>query len=496
MIEDDEEINVQPNAETEEQTGLRNGFCKFVMAPICWIKMLSDEMHWSFVYGVLVINGVSQGLGGALGRLGKDYYLKDVQKVQPSEAQIYSGVIYIPWIVKPIWGILTDVVPILGFRRRPYLIFSGLLGVISMLLLSLHEMLHLVLAIMALLAGNISVAFADATVDACIAENSITHPFLAPDLQSLCELSLSSGELIGFLISGILVHQIGPQGVFGLLTVPAVLVVSVGIFLDEPHKPDFAYHQVFQNFLDACKALWTTLKCPDIWRPCLYMYLSLAVSVDIYDGMFYWLTDAAGGPSFSQETVGLISSIGSVGAILGALLYQNVLKNHPFRGLFFWSQLLFGLSGMMDLVLVLRINLKFGIPDYLFAVIDRGVSNLVDKLKWLPLLVLSSRICPPGIEGTFFALLMSIQNFGVISSSWGGGLLLHAMGITRTQFHNLWLAILIRNILRVTPLCLLFLVPRGDPDTPAPANDVLDSEEAALVLDDDNVELVSLLAPN
>ncbi|KAK6927664.1 hypothetical protein RJ641_006255 [Dillenia turbinata] len=47
-------------------------------------------------------------------------------------------------------------------------------------------------------------------------------------------------------------------GVLGLLTVPAVLVVSVGIFLDEPHKPDFAYQQVCQNFLDVCKALWTT----------------------------------------------------------------------------------------------------------------------------------------------------------------------------------------------------------------------------------------------
>lgn len=42
------------------------------------------------------------------------------------------------------------------------------------------------------------------------------------------------------------------------------------------------------------------LKTPDVWRPCLYMYLSLALGVSIHEGMFYWYTDAKGGPSFSQ----------------------------------------------------------------------------------------------------------------------------------------------------------------------------------------------------
>lgn len=87
--------------------------------------MLCMEMHWSFVWGVVVVYGISQGLGGALSRVGTEYYMKDVQKVQPSEAQFYQGIIYIPWIVKPLWGLLTDVVPIFGYRRRPYFIYAG-----------------------------------------------------------------------------------------------------------------------------------------------------------------------------------------------------------------------------------------------------------------------------------------------------------------------------------------------------------------------------------
>ncbi|GKG10322.1 probable folate-biopterin transporter 2, partial [Tanacetum coccineum] len=100
-------------------------------------------------------------------------------------------------------------------------------------------------------------------------------------------------------------------------------------------------------------------------------------------------------------------------------------------------------------------------PDYLFAVIDENIFQLIGRLKRMPLLVLAAQLCPTGIEGTFFALLMSIENFGFMSSTWLGGLLLHVLNVTRTQVDNLWLAILIRNVMRITPLCFLYLVPQS-----------------------------------
>ena len=199
-----------------------------------------------------------------------------------------------------------------------------------------------------------------------------------------------------------------------------------------------------------------------------------------------------------QETIGYIFSVGSVGSLLGAILYQYTLKEHPFRDLLFWTQLLYGLSGMLDLILVLRLNLKSGIPDYFFIVIAEGVSQMIGRLKWMPLLVLSSKLCPPGIEGTFFALLMSIDNLGILSSSWGGGFLLHILRVTRLQFHNLWLAIFIRNILRLSPLALLFLVPPSDPNSSfLPSQTFQDTKQAAHTShhenEDDNIELLPLV---
>lgn len=182
----------------------------FFYAPVKWLRMLAAETNWSFVVAVVIVNGVSQGFGGALSEVATDYYMKDVLKVQPSEAQIYSGIAYVPWIVKPLWGLLTDVVPMAGYRRRPYLLIAGLLGVLSMFVLSTNR-IHLVIAVALLTGGNASIAVADVTVDACVAENSISRPILAADMQALCSLSESLGALIGFIISGITVDLIGPM---------------------------------------------------------------------------------------------------------------------------------------------------------------------------------------------------------------------------------------------------------------------------------------------
>uniref|UniRef100_A0A0R0FGM5 Folate-biopterin transporter 2 n=1 Tax=Glycine max TaxID=3847 RepID=A0A0R0FGM5_SOYBN len=370
---------------------------------------------------------------------------------------------------------------------------ASILGVIAMLLLSLHENLHLMLALLALTAGSAAVAIADVTIDACVAQNSISQPSLAADMQSLCAFSSSVGSLFGYFISGIFVHLLGPMGVFGLMTIPAGLIISVGFLLYEPRMHNTSYTQVKQNFIDAGKAMWTTLRSEDVWGPCLYMYFSLALSLDIREGMFYWYTDSKGGPSFSQESVGFIFSISSGGALLGAILYQYALKDYAFRNLLFWTQLIYGLSGMLDLILVFRLNLKFGIPDYFFVVIVESIAQMTNRLKWMPMLVLSSKLCPSGIEGTFFALLMSIDNVGLLSASWGGGFVLHILRITRTKFDNIWLAILIRNILRIAPLWLLFLVPRADPSSSILPSKNMNSKVAIDTSDIKNVELVSLV---
>lgn len=83
-----------------------------------------------------------------------------------------------------------------------------------MLVLSLHKKLHLAFGLFSLMAGSAGIAIADVTIDACVTHNSINHPSLASDMQSLCGLSSSIGALVGFSLSGIFVHLVGPKVTF------------------------------------------------------------------------------------------------------------------------------------------------------------------------------------------------------------------------------------------------------------------------------------------
>lgn len=91
------------------------------------------------------------------------------------------------------------------------LIITGTIGVISMIVLALKKDLYLGFALLLLTCGSTGAAVGDVTIDACVTENSIAHPSLAGEMQSLCALCNSVGQIIGYISSGFLIHRIGSK---------------------------------------------------------------------------------------------------------------------------------------------------------------------------------------------------------------------------------------------------------------------------------------------
>ncbi|KAB5553431.1 hypothetical protein DKX38_010742 [Salix brachista] len=651
-LETRELVKKSPTDSSKKDDGQSSETCSRT-SPLCifmelfqWLQMLSSQLNPTFIFGVVVVYGLSQGLSGSFFKVFTDYYWKDVQKVQPSAVQLYMGLYYIPWVMKPIWGLFTDVFPVRGYKRRPYFIVAGVLGCVSAMLIALLGKVPIAVALSCLIGMTAGVAIADVTIDACIAKNSIEIRALAPDMQSLCGFCSSVGALIGYSSSGFFVHHLGPQAV------PPVLLIVLGFVIYEvrstslqsekkkgaeskgvedkeirnerenredksgneenntikatggqlglketrsvrdprgkkvgringagpregkkeewagfrqpntganglgpgrkdkgkekaecsmgqlhlnknhqnvtevtreilqpehmqistpannsliggvpvlsqpmerdlgPEPPDeVARMDAMEDLQMALRGMSKTIKLPQVWKPSLFMYLSLALSISTHEGHFYWYTDPKAGPAFSQEFVGIIYAVGALASIAGVLIYQKALKNYPFRSLLLYAQILYGVSGMLDLTFVLRWNLAIGIPDYFFVIAEECVTRIVSRIRWMPMIVLSTRLCPLGIEGTFFALLMCIDSLGSLSSKWGGAVFLHLFHVTRSDFTNLWLVILIRNVLRFATLGLIFLVPRGDQADNLIPPDILTANSAAS-LGDDGLELV------
>jgi len=90
-------------------------------------------------------------------------------------------------------------------------LISGFLSVTSMLALSIQRNLSLAFSLLSLMGVSAGIAIADVAIDACVTQNSISHPSLAGDMQSLCGFSSSIGALVGYSLSGFLVHLVGPK---------------------------------------------------------------------------------------------------------------------------------------------------------------------------------------------------------------------------------------------------------------------------------------------
>lgn len=108
-----------------------------------------------------------------------------------------------------------------------------------------------------------------------------------------------------------------------------------------------------------------------------------------------------------------------------------------------------------QLLLVYHVNRDLGIPDELFTFGDDVVLTVLGQIAFMPTLVLAARLCPPGVEGTLFALLMSIFNGGGIVGSELGALLTRAMGVTDVDFRNLGMLIAVCNLSSLLPLPFL-----------------------------------------
>lgn len=57
------------------------------------------------------------------------------------------------------------------------------------------------------------------------------------------------------------------------------------------------------------------------------------------------------------------------------------------RHLSLTSQVTLVITGMLDLILVTRLNQRFGIPDHAFVVGDEAVQDAIDNLRMVPMQV-------------------------------------------------------------------------------------------------------------
>ncbi|KAJ6719158.1 FOLATE-BIOPTERIN TRANSPORTER 1 CHLOROPLASTIC [Salix purpurea] len=338
---------------------------KYLISRICFgVELSPDNIAVAMVYFV-------QGVLG-LARLAVSFYLKDDLHLEPAETAVISGFSAIPWLIKPLYGFISDSVPLFGYRRRSYLVLSGLLGALSWSLMSTFVDSKYSAAFCILL-GSLSVAFSDVVVDSMVVERARGESqSMSGSLQSLCWGSSAFGGIVSSYFSGSLVGAYGVRFVFGVTALLPLITSAVAVLVKEQRVlgPASGLDLALSGpgFLESSKQhivqLWDAVKQPNVFFPTLFIFLWQATPHSD-SAMFFFTTNKLG---FTPEFLGRVKLVTSVASLLGVGLYNGFLKNVPLHKIFFATTVTGTALGMTQVFLVTGLNRKFGISDEWFAV--------------------------------------------------------------------------------------------------------------------------------
>ncbi|KAI5013630.1 hypothetical protein ZWY2020_037143 [Hordeum vulgare] len=388
------------------------------------VDLSSDNMAVAIVYFV-------QGVLG-LARLAVSFYLKDDLHLDPAETAVISGFSSLPWLIKPIYGFISDSIPLYGYRRRSYLILSGFLGTLSWSLMA-TVVNSKYGAGFSILLGSLSVAFSDVVVDSMVVERARGESqSTSGSLQSLCWGSSAFGGIVSAYFSGSLVDAYGVRFVFGVTAFLPLMTSAVAVLVNEhrlipgEHAMSVSGSGFIESSIQHIKQLWTSVKQPNIFLPTLFIFLWQATPHS-ESAMFFFITNKLG---FTPEFLGRVKLVTSIASLLGVGIYNHFLKAVHLRKIFLVTTIIGSALGMTQVLLVTGLNRQFGISDEWFSIGDSLIITVLGQAAFMPVLVLAAKLCPPGMEATLFATLMSISNAGSVT----GGLV--GAGLTKVSFQR------------------------------------------------------------
>ena len=393
-----------------------------------------------------------QGILG-LSRLAVSFFLKDELLLSPVQVSALLGIVFLPWMIKPVFGFISDGLPIFGYRRRPYLILSGILGTASWA--SLATIVHTSwAATLAIALSSLSVAMSDVIVDSLVVERARGESQAkAGSLQSLCWGASAIGGLITAYFSGLLLQYFTTRTVFGITALFPLIVSGVAWLIAE--SPISTNHSNPLPIKHQLKQLRLAITQKTIWLPTAFIFIWQATP-NAESAFFYFSTNEL---HFEAEFLGRVNLVTSFASLAGVWIFQRYLKSIPFRVIFAWSTVLSSMLGMTTLLLVTHTNRLLGIDDHWFSLGDSLILTVMGKIAFMPVMVLAARLCPSGVEATLFALLMSIFNSAGTVSQALGALLTYWLGITATNFDSLWLLVVITNLSTLLPLPFINWLP-------------------------------------
>ena len=347
---------------------------------------------------VYVVEGIGQARVGVIFQP-LNNYLKVIGWT-PVQVTAYLAILNFPWIIKPVFGLVSDFIPLFGYRRKSYLILSSICGVgayawIARLAEPSEFALLLVLT-------SYAMATSSTLCGALLAENGQSFR-LSSTFVSQQWLWFYIAIMASAFVGGVLVERLPPlsalQAAAGIAAVASIAIVFAALFLLDERKTTASRGEMRGTL----QSVVTASKSSKLYIVALFLFL-YSFAPGFGTPLYYFMTDEL---KFSQAYIGILGSIASAGWIAGALAYRLFLRKMSSKALLYLSIVLGTLAAASFLLLT----------DEVTAAIVNFANGAAMMIATIASLTLAAEYCPKRSEGFAFAGLMSIMNLADVFSN-------------------------------------------------------------------------------
>lgn len=338
----------------------------------------------------------AQGIGQYSGLINQPltFYLKDVLHMNASQITNYLAVLTIPWAIKPIYGLISDCLPIFGYRRRIYLLLLSLVAAGGFLFLagasSTQAIIH------ALLLTAVGTAFSDVLVDAIMVERG-QETGLVRQFQGQQWLWFNIAGIVTSLLGGALCQYLPPTSALHTaaliaMLAPLAVITTSWLIVKEERSP-----ASIQQLKSTVNGLKLALRSPVLW-----VAIAFTIVWKLHPGfgmpLYFHLTNQL---HFDQAFIGQLNAYHSGGHVLGALIFSHYLADR--LSTVNLIKLAVGLSVVATLSYLLLNSPLIAITLYM-------LTGAVAQIASLAMYSMAAEACPKQAEAFTFAMLMSLAN--------------------------------------------------------------------------------------
>lgn len=258
-------------------------------------------------------------------------YFKEVLGYGPKDVTIFFSVLTIPWVIKPLYGLICDYLPLFGYRRKSYLLILSFVASAGFMALSGVSDAGTIRTLLLITAA--STAFADVAVDGLMVELG-NKTGLTARFQSSQWLWFYFASAFTSFAGGMFAEHLTPETALHwaarVTAIFPLVVLTATWFLVKEEKSQVNIKQLKAT----TSQLWRVIfRSPKLWVAAGFIAF-WHFSPSFGTPMYYHMVDNL---KFSQEFIGWTGTVGAFASLLGAWIYKRYLSGQGPGGTKSWT---------------------------------------------------------------------------------------------------------------------------------------------------------------